>query len=114
MRRKKEKMYKLYKTKTHKKKKMMVITPVGRMIRFGAQDYNDFIYFNKKENKTKEEAFKHKIAYIKRHYEREDWTDETKAGTWARYILWNKPTLKASIADMEKKFDIKIQYIKSS
>lgn len=104
-------MYKLYKTKTHKKKKMLIITPAGRTIRFGAQDYNDFIYFSK--NKTKEEAFKHKIAYIKRHYEREDWEDITKAGTWARYILWNKENLKKSIADMEKRFNIKIQYMKA-
>jgi hypothetical protein len=104
-------MYKLYKTKTHKKKKFMIITPAGRMIRFGAQEYNNFIYFNK--HKTKEEAFKHKIAYIKRHYDREDWEDITTAGAFSKHLLWNKPTLKASIADMEKKFDIKIQYMKA-
>jgi hypothetical protein len=35
------------------------------------------------------------------------------AGTWALYILWNKPTLEESIRDMENKFGINIQYNKS-
>jgi hypothetical protein len=52
-----------------------------------------------------------KMNYIKRHEKNEDWTDLTKAGTWSRFILWNKSTLKASIQDMEKRFNIKIWFI---
>jgi hypothetical protein len=31
------------------------------------------------------------------------------AGFWSKNILWNKPTLKASIRNAEKKFNIKIK-----
>lgn len=49
-----------------------------------------------------------KENYIKRHIVNEDWTDLTKAGTWARYILWNETSINKSIKDMEKRFKIKI------
>ena len=43
-------------------------------------------------------------AYLARHGATEDWRDPTTAATLARYILWNKPTLKASIDDFKKRF----------
>ena len=52
-----------------------------------------------------------KMNYIKRHIINEDWSDLTKSGTFSRFILWNKSTLKASIRDMEKQFNIKIWFI---
>jgi hypothetical protein len=52
-----------------------------------------------------------KMLYINRHQKREDWSDLTKPGTFSRFILWNKPSLKGSIKDMEKRFNIKIHLI---
>ena len=49
-----------------------------------------------------------KANYIRRHQAREDWTNLNKAGTWSRYILWGEPTMRASIKNMEKMFDIRI------
>lgn len=60
----------------------------------GSQTFLDHLDEVKKEN------------YIKRHQVREDWTNPYKAGTLARYILWNKPTIKASIADYKKRFNL--------
>ncbi len=45
-----------------------------------------------------------KANYIARHSVNEDWTNPMTAGALSRYILWNKPTLSASIADFTKRF----------
>jgi hypothetical protein len=45
-----------------------------------------------------------KERYIQRHRGRENWSDPTSPGSLSRWILWNKPTLKESIADYRKKF----------
>ena len=72
---------------------------VIKSIHFGGKGYEDYL-IHKDENR--------KENYIKRHQVNEDWSDLTKAGTWSRYILWNKPSLSDSIKDMEKRFKIKI------
>jgi hypothetical protein len=74
-------------------------THIKGVVRFGAKGYSD--YTINKDDKKKEN-------YIKRHSVNEDWSDLDKPGTWSRYILWNKPTIKESIKDMEKRFNIKI------
>lgn len=90
-------MYLLMKSnKLHKK--YDVINGIGNVISFGNNRYED--YTTHKDNKRKE-------LYINRH-KKEDWTNLNKAGTWSRYILWNRKTLKASIKDMEKVFKIRI------
>ena len=71
-------------------------------VRFGAKGYGDFIQYYKQDPELAE---KKKNAYIARHSVREDWTDPFKAGTLSRYILWNKPTLRASMADFRKRFN---------
>lgn len=47
-----------------------------------------------------------KRNYIRRHVVLEDWTDPTKAGTLARFLLWNKKTLQESIADYKMRFHV--------
>ncbi len=47
-----------------------------------------------------------KKNYLARHKVRENWNDYMSAGSLARYILWNKPTLTASIADYKKRFNL--------
>jgi len=43
-------------------------------------------------------------AYLSRHRSRENWNDPTSAGGLARWILWNKTTVSASIADYKRRF----------
>lgn len=49
----------------------------------------------------------HKDAYLKRHRETEDWNDPTSAGALAKFILWNKPTVEASLRDYKRRFGFK-------
>jgi hypothetical protein len=69
---------------------------------FGQSGANDF---------TISKDSKAKANYLKRHALRENWDDLTTAGAWARWILWNQDTISKSVADMEKKFGIKIKII---
>jgi len=73
-----------------------------KTIHFGAKNYTDFILSNGDEERKK--------RYITRHSKNEDWTKSgiESAGFWSRWILWNKPTLSASIRDTETRFNIKI------
>ena len=72
---------------------------------FGAKGYSDY-------TKPTENNEQKKLNYIKRHSVNENRNDLTKAGTWSRYLLWNKPTLHESAKDMKKRFKIKIQITK--
>ena len=47
-----------------------------------------------------------KDAYLKRHKPNESWNEPTTRGSLARFILWNKKTLSASIADFKKRFNL--------
>jgi hypothetical protein len=68
-----------------------------RIVHFGAKGYSDFTT-TKDEDKKK--------AYLARHKANEDWNDPYSAGALSRWILWNKPTLQASIADYKKRFNL--------
>jgi len=94
-------MDKFYLTKSELKNKKIDVynSDKKKIVSFGASGYTDYL-------ETNDDIKKH--AYIKRHEVNEDWTDLKKAGTWSRYILWNKKTLKESIHDMEQLFKIKI------
>jgi hypothetical protein len=104
-----EKFY-LYKSdKPNKKYLVQFENPdTGRIntIHFGAikpdgTPYPDFILSGDEERKAR---------YLKRHRGMgENWNNPySGAGFWARWILWNKPTLIASIKDTNSRFDIKI------
>ena len=56
-------------------------------------------YLDHKDDKKRD-------AYLARHKVNENWGDATSAGALARYILWNKKTLSASIADFKKIFNL--------
>ncbi len=53
-----------------------------------------------------------KRNYIARHEVNENWDDPFTAGFWARYILWNKLTLEASVKDTEKIIDAPIYLVR--
>lgn len=68
-----------------------------KTVHFGASGYDDF---------TKHKDTKRKQRYIDRHKGKEDWNDPTTAGSLSRYILWNKPSLRDSIASYKKRFNL--------
>jgi spore maturation protein CgeB len=73
------------------------------IVRFGAKGFQDYISYYKLNPAVAEQK---KKAYIARHSCNEDWSDPLKAGTLSRYVLWNKPTLAASINSLKKQFGI--------
>jgi hypothetical protein len=73
----------------------------------GKERHVDFGQYGAKDfTKTKEEA--RKALYLERHRAREDWTKSgiLTAGFWARWILWNRKTIAASLADVKQRFDL--------
>jgi hypothetical protein len=65
---------------------------------FGQRGYSDF---------TKHKDATRKQRYIARHKRmHEDWKDPTRAGTLSRFILWNKPTLRASVRSYRRMFRV--------
>ena len=52
-----------------------------------------------------------KKRYIIRHKKNENWNDIKTAGFWAKHLLWNEKTLKASVANIKKRFNLNINYI---
>ena len=85
----------------HKNKKFDATFSNGVTVSFGAAGYSDF-------TQHKDEA--RKANYIKRHQVNEDWTDVTTPGFLSRFILWNKPTIAASIRDLNARYnDIKFK-----
>ena len=68
-----------------------------KTVSFGQKMASDF---------TKHKDKYRKEAYIARHKNNEDWikSGAKTAGFWSRHVLWNKPTLKESIDDIDKRF----------
>ena len=69
----------------------------GPTVHFGATGYQDY---------TQHGDEKRKAAYLSRHEARETWTLQgvESAGFWARWMLWNKRSLRASAADIQRRF----------
>ena len=87
--------------KSNKPDKKFVATVNNKHIYFGAKGYEDYTIHKNKDRKEK---------YLARHSKREDYTKQgiDTAGYYAKYILWNKPTIQASI----KELNTKNKYIK--
>ena len=85
------------KPSTRKGKKLVAEFEDGTKTHFGAAGYSDF---------TKHQDEERKQRYIARHSANESFRDPKAASTLARYVLWNKPTLSASVADYKKRFSV--------
>jgi len=89
--------------KSHKKEKKwdaVFITPEGKekVVPFGATGYSDF---------TKHKDETRRQRYIKRHKGMgENWEDPTTPGALSYWVLWNKPSFRASVTDFKKRFDL--------
>ena len=90
------------KKSTNKAKKYMAIFyRDGKRVKtthFGAAGMSDY---------TKHKDPERKKRYDMRHMKRENWDDYMTAGSLSKWILWNKPTLKASIENYKKHFGLK-------
>lgn len=86
------------------KKYKVVLERDGRQktVHFGATGYKDYTLFSPLEREER------KRAYISRHKSKEDWTASgiDTAGFWSKHILWNKPTVKASLAETVRAFGL--------
>jgi hypothetical protein len=87
--------------KPEKKLQVKLESESGREknIHIGAKGMDDF-------TKTKDEEQKQR--YLDRHRAKEDWrlSGLMTAGFWSRYLLWNKPSLSASVADVKRRFGV--------
>ena len=90
----------LHKSDKPEKKYYVELENDGRTKRvyFGDANSNDFTLFN---SLVREE---HKRRYLQRHKAREDWSDINTPGFWSRWVLWNKPTVSASLKDTLSRF----------
>ena len=78
-----------------KGKKFVAKFDDGTQTHFGAAGFEDFTTHGDEERKKR---------YLDRHRANENWNDPKSAGALARWILWNKPTLTASIQDYKTRF----------
>lgn len=69
----------------------------GTQTHFGAKGYEDFTTHGDEARKKR---------YLDRHRANENWNDFKSAGSLARWILWNKPSLRESIADYKQRFNL--------
>jgi hypothetical protein len=68
-----------------------------KIVSFGAEGMSDF---------TKHKDEDRKQLYLDRHKKNEDWDKPMTAGSLSRWVLWNKPNLRDSIADFKKRFNL--------
>jgi len=93
------KLKKIVKSNNPKKKydAYFIVDDKPKVVSFGASGYSDFTLHHDEKRKER---------YINRHKKNENWDDVTSPGALSRWILWNKKTLKESIKDFKKKFNI--------
>lgn len=71
--------------------------PSVKIIHFGHPDYEDFTQHGDEQRKKN---------YIARHKKREHWHDPYSAGFWARWLLWEKPSIQEAKKNITRVFGI--------
>ena len=81
-------------------KKWRIIGPEAT-VTFGARGYEDYTQHHDRNRQR---------LYLERHKDRENWSrsGSKTAGFWSRWLLWNKPSLAASIRDLRSRFGYRI------
>lgn len=88
---------------SHKKEKKWdakFVYPDGyqKVVPFGAKGMSDY---TKHKNKTR------KQRYLNRHSGMgEHWNKPDTPGALSRWVLWNKPSFRASVSDFKKRFHL--------
>lgn len=92
----------IYLGKSTRKGKKYMVKVDDKIVHFGAEGYSDY---------TKHKDSDRKKRYIQRHKSRENWGKSgiKTAGFWSRWLLWGEPTLKASISEIERRFNVDIK-----
>lgn len=92
----------VYLQKSNRIDKKYMVYVDGKTIHFGAAGYSDY---TKHKDKNRMEK------YNSRHKSRENWTKTgiKTAGFWAKWLLWNKPSLLESILDTSRRFNLTIR-----
>jgi len=75
----------------------------GKTVQFGAAGYQDYTTHKDSERRDR---------YIQRHKGKEDWSRQgiETSGFYAKHVLWNKPTIQASVQDLNNRYkDIKFR-----
>jgi hypothetical protein len=72
-------------------------------VHFGAAGYMDYIRYYARNPRV---AKQKRAQYISRHRTGEQWQDPLSAGSLARYILWEKPTLPQAIRAFKARFKL--------
>jgi len=88
--------------RSHKKEKKWdaIFDKDGKeiVVPFGQKGYSDYTIH---KNKTR------KQRYLKRHSGMgEHWNRPATPGALSKWVLWNKPTFKASVADFKQRFHL--------
>ena len=81
-----------------------------KIVSFGSSGMRDYTLINDKNS----EFYLPKLidrnvvkaSYLRRHRERENWENFLTAGSLSRWILWDRKSLKASIAKFKRKFKV--------
>jgi hypothetical protein len=69
-----------------------------KTVSFGAAGMSNF---------TKHKNVTRKSLYLKRHTGKgEKWSQPDTPGALSRWILWNKPSFRASVADFKRRFGL--------
>jgi len=85
-----------------KDKKYMAVFNDGTITHFGAAGMKNYGGVGKERHLDKER----KKRYLSRHRSRENWNNPKSPGSLSRWVLWNKETLRASIADYKRRFNL--------
>lgn len=92
----------VYLSRSSKPDKKYMVQIGNKTVHFGARGMSDYTIHKDPERRKR---------YVARHKARENWSKSglKSAGFWSLWILWNKPSLSASIADTQRRFGIKIR-----
>lgn len=71
-----------------------------RTVHFGSDSHENFTIHKDVDRRAR---------YLARHRANENWRNPDKSAFWARWLLWNKPTLRGSAQDITKRFPIRIR-----
>jgi hypothetical protein len=89
--------------KSHKREKKwdaVFVKPDGKekVVPFGAAGMSDF---------TKHKDTRRRALYLKRHSGMgEHWNRPDTPGALSKWVLWNKPSFRASVSDFKKRFHL--------
>ena len=74
----------------------------GTVTHFGAKGYQNYGGVGKEKHLDENR----KKAYLRRHSATENWNDFKSPGALSRWVLWNKPSFRASVSDFKKRFHL--------